>query len=124
MSTIRSAMKVKGLYVIRVRWLCNHRNDGSVLHGRVALDFRTGGSNSPGVFNLTKRKYLYVMYSGTFIPVLIDAIKLSVDNKDVRFMSHFYWNEYVFFKIIIYVFTQDARIASRRYEELWKINII
>ena len=52
---------------------------------------------------LTKRKYLYVLYSGTFIPVLIDAIKLSVVNKDIGFMSHFYWNEYVFFNIVKYV---------------------
>lgn len=59
---------------------------------------------------LKKRKYMYVIYSLLFVPVVYDAIKLSIKNKDWYFMKHIYWNEFVFFNILKYVLAKMLKI--------------
>ena len=69
---------------------------------------------------LTKRKYLYILYSVTLIPVLLDGISLSIENKDIYMMKHIFWNEFVFFNIIFYVLLKMLHVPVKKLEKYGK----
>lgn len=52
---------------------------------------------------LQKRKLLFVPYCVLIVPALVDAIRLSVKNRDFYFMNHFWYTEYTFLMIVWYV---------------------
>ena len=52
---------------------------------------------------LQKRKLLFVPYCVLIVPTLVDAIRLSVKNRDFYFMNHFWYTEYTFLMIVWYV---------------------
>lgn len=50
---------------------------------------------------LSKRKYLYVLYSATIILPLLDAIRIALREKDIRLLLHWVYNYYVCFEIAV-----------------------
>ena len=52
---------------------------------------------------LQKRKLLFIPYCVLIVPTLVDAIRLSVKNRDFYFMNHFWYTEYTFLMIVWYV---------------------
>lgn len=52
---------------------------------------------------LQKRKVLFIPYCAFALPVLVDAIRLSIKNKDSYFLNHFWYTEYTFLMIVWYV---------------------
>ena len=60
-----------------------------------------------------KRKLLFVPYCILIVPVLVDAIRLSIKNRDVYFMSHFLYTEYVFVTICVYVLLKIFKVKIK-----------
>ncbi len=63
--------------------------------------------------DLSKRKLLFVPYCILIVPVLVDAIRLSIKNRDVYFMSHFLYTEYVFVTICVYVLLKIFKVKIK-----------
>ncbi len=63
---------------------------------------------------LRVRQLLWVVYSGLILPVLIDAIRLAIQNRDAYFLTHFLWNEYILLMILWYSFCKIAHIQVKR----------
>lgn len=69
---------------------------------------------------LKKRKFLYILYSLSILPIVYDAFKLSIKNKDLYFLSHIYWNGYVFFNICFYVMLKVLKIPIKDIDSYGK----
>ncbi len=69
---------------------------------------------------LEKRKYLYILYSLSIFPVVYDAFRLSVENKDIYFLSHIYWNSFVFINICYYVLLKVLHVPVKDMESYGK----
>lgn len=52
---------------------------------------------------LQKRKLLFIPYCALVLPVLFDAVRLAVKNRDLYFLNHFWYAEYTFILILWYV---------------------
>ena len=52
---------------------------------------------------LQKRKLLFIPYCVLIVPVIVDAVRLAIKNKDGYFMNHFLYTEYTFLMIVWYV---------------------
>ena len=55
------------------------------------------------------RKLLFIPYCVLIIPVIADAVRLSIKNKDIYFMNHIWYTEYTFFMIVWYTFLKVVR---------------
>ncbi len=51
---------------------------------------------------LRRRQYGYVLYCTAVFPVIYDAFRMALMYGDAYFLSHVYWNYYVFFNIAYY----------------------
>ncbi len=52
---------------------------------------------------LKKRQYLYIPYCVCILPVVADAVRMSVKNRDLYFMIHILYADYVMFVIVWYM---------------------
>lgn len=59
------------------------------------------------------RKIFFVMYAVTLFCPIIDSIKFTLKNKDIIFLLHFFFVEYVFIKIIFYLVLKILNINPR-----------
>ena len=51
---------------------------------------------------LLKRKMIFVPYCVLVFPVLMDAFRFAIKNRDCYFLNHFWYTEYTFFTIVWY----------------------
>lgn len=66
------------------------------------------------------RQLLFIPYSVLVVPVMVDAIKMAIKNKDIYFLKHIYWNEYVFVTIVKYVLCKIFHIPVEMKKEYGK----
>lgn len=52
---------------------------------------------------LRKRKLFFIPYCGLVVPVVLEAVKLTIKNRDLYFLNHFWYTEYTFLMIVWYV---------------------
>lgn len=52
---------------------------------------------------LRKRKLFFIPYCGLVVPVVLDAVKLTIKNRDLYFLNHFWYTQYTFLMIVWYV---------------------
>lgn len=85
----------RNVYLSKLKWRVKNN-----LFQTEAVGFAERSKKENG---LQKRKILFIPYCILIVPALIDAIRLSVKNKDVYFMNHFWYTEYTFLMIVWYV---------------------
>lgn len=52
---------------------------------------------------LRKRKLFFIPYCGLVVPVVLEAVKLTIKNRDLYFLNHFWYTQYTFLMIVWYV---------------------
>lgn len=52
---------------------------------------------------LSRRRLFFIPYCSLIIPVVLDAIRLTIKNRDLYFLNHFWYTEYTFLIIVWYV---------------------
>lgn len=64
-------------------------------------------------FILRKRQMLFVPYCGLIVPVVLDAIRMAIRKKDIWFILHIFFAEYVFIMIVWYMFLKVINYPVR-----------
>ena len=70
---------------------------------------------------LQKRKLLFVPYCALVFPVVFDALRLVIKNKDSYFINHLWYTEYTFFMIVWYVFLKVIHFPVKMDQTYGKI---
>ena len=58
---------------------------------------------------LKKRQYMYIPYCLLILPAFIDSLYMAVKNKDIWFIRHIFFAEYVLFMIVWYIFLKAIK---------------
>ncbi len=69
---------------------------------------------------LQKRKLLFIPYCVLIFPVFIDAVRLTLKNRDKCFLNHFWYTEYTFIVIVGYVMLKLLHYPVRMDETYGK----
>ena len=70
---------------------------------------------------LQKRKLLFIPYCVLIIPVVLDAVRLALKNKDSYFMNHIWYTEYTFLMIIWHVLLKIVRYPVKMDKTYGKV---
>ena len=62
---------------------------------------------------LQQRKILFALYVLFVFPVLVTAVRFSIINKDIYFLKHFWYAEYTFWTIVVYIVLKIMHIPVR-----------
>lgn len=89
----RAGMSTQG-YLSKIRWRVKNN-----LFATKGVGF---AQRSKRETVLQRRRLLFVPYCLLLFPVLIDAVRFSLKNKDVYFLNHFWYAEYTFCIIVWY----------------------
>lgn len=65
-------------------------------------------------YKLSIKKVMYVLYSCLVIPVLLHSIYISLINKNLGYMVHFFYNEYIVFWIIVFTAMKVVGYTPKR----------
>lgn len=65
-------------------------------------------SRSRNVRRLKQRQMLWILYSLSLICPFLEGIVISLKERDICFLSHWFWNEYVLLIIIWYIIRKVA----------------
>lgn len=94
-------------YLIKLRWrIKNNLFQTDV--GGIGFSARIDTNGK-----LKQRRYAYILYCIVIVPVLIDSFKMAFKNKDIYFLFHIFYSEYVFLMIGWYMMMKVFRIPIK-----------
>ncbi len=85
----------KKIYLNKLKWRVKNN-----LFRTEGVGFEQRRKKESGLY---RKRLLFIPYCVLVVPVVLDAVRLTIKNRDLYFLNHFWYTEYTFFMIVWYV---------------------